>query len=455
MKKTLISITALILVLGGSSMYLIHRSNDSSRARLASMENEILSLSNQLGINTTTASNKRSGMTHSPKTIGITQVMAIFEGDNVLNSQEGAILRKFQEQLTAMDADSLANLLLDAEKISSPINGRIAEMIMKELILKSPADATRIASQLIGRGNDFQFSLSSAAADAFEAWLAKDPAEADAWYVATADAGGLGGKSIAPNGLENTAIDRSFARLRFAAQASANPTEAAAMIATMLPTDVTTALQTVTDPEALLKILPALSPEQKGPAAEGAIKSMAAKDINAAFTWADSLGMQVSERDALLASGIEAAVAGGKLDLAGAAEWTKKLKLDEQRRSSLQVAVAVSSTFKEERVADWNLVADRSDWLRKEAPPELANQLIGDYLGRLAYNSRNPDQSFKAYEQEFARLGGPDAELTIAYTFWLRTIGSDYLTDQAMKYLQALPESQKRDEAIRSLQSNR
>lgn len=308
---------------------------------------------------------------------------------------------------------------------------------------------------MIGRGSEFQFSLSSAAADAFAAWLARDPAAAEAWYAATAAADGLGGRSIAPNGLEDTAIDRSFARLRFAAKAAANPAEAAAMVSTLSPADVTTALKTVTDPEALRNILPALRPEQQGPAAEGAIKAMAAKDLQAAFTWAESLGMDDRRRDTLLASSIEAAVAGGKLDLSGAAEWSKKLNLDDQRRSRMQVAVAVSSTFKEERVADWNRVTDRTNWLRKEAPPELANKMVGDYLGRVSYYSRNPDQSFKAYEQEVARQGGPDPDLTIAYTFWLGTTGSNHLADQAMKYLQALPASQQRDEAIWNLENNR
>lgn len=455
MKKTVTSITAAILVLGGAGIYVIHRGNESSRARLASMEAEIQSLGDQLGIESTGLANRRPGTTGSQRAVGITRVIAIYDGDNVINPEEGEILQRFKEQLAAMDVVSLETLLLDAEKISNPINDSVAELIMAELIRKSPADATRISSELIGRGSEFQFSLSSAAANAFAAWLAEDPAAADAWYVATAAADGLGGKSIAPNGLEHLAVDRSFARLRFAAQVAANPAEAAAMIATMLPADVTTALQTVTDPDALRQILPALGPEQKGPAAEGAIKAMAAKDLDAAFTWANSLGMEDRERDTLLASGIEAAVADGKLDLAGAAERSKDLKLDAQRRSGLQVAVAVSSTFKEERVADWDRVADRTDWLRKEAPPELANKMVGDFIGRVAYNSRNPDQSFKAYEEEVARLGGPNPELTIAYTFWLGTTGSNRLTDQAMKYLQDLPASPKRDEAIRNLENNR
>ncbi len=454
-KKALTSVTAAILVLGGSGIYVIHRSNESSRARLGSMEAEIQSLSDQLGIKTTAISNRRSGTTGSPKTVEITRVMAIFEGDNLINSREGAILLQFKEQLAAMDAEALANLLLDAEKISNPVHGRVAEMIMNELILKSPADATRIASQIVGLGSEFQFLLSAAATKAFDAWLAQDPAAADAWYVATAAAGGLGGRSIAPNGLEDAAIDRSFARLRFAAQVAANPAEAAAMMATMLPADVTEALNSISDPDALRQFLPALSPEQKVPAAEGVVQSMAAKDLDAAFSWADSLGMENRERDTLLASGIEAAVAGGKLDLAGAAERSKGLDLDPKRRSALQVAVAVSSTFKKERTADWDLVADRTDWLRKEAPAELAGKMVGDYLGRVAYNSSNPDQSFKAYEQEVARLGGPDPALTIAYTFWLGTTGSDRLGDQAMKYLQQLPASRERDDAIRNLQLNR
>jgi hypothetical protein len=357
-----------------------------------------------------------------------------------------------------MDAESLEILLLDAEKISRPIHGRVAERIMAELISKDPARATRIASQLVGRGSGFQFLLSAAAAKAFKAWLAEDPAAAHAWHVATAASGGLNGKSIAPSGLEKSAIDRSFARLRFAAQVAANPTEAAAMLATMLPADVTAALQEVTDPDALRQILPALAAEQKIPAAEGAIKALAANDPNAAFTWARSLGMGDRERDTLMASGIAAAVASGKLDLTGVAAWSKILNLDPARRSDLQVTAALESSLvpgDDRRVADWNRVADRTAWLRKEAPPESAGQMVGAYLGQLAYNSRNPDQSFKAYEQEVAQQGSPDPALTIAYTSWLGRIDSDYLSGRALTYLRKLPASKDRDDAIRHIELNR
>jgi hypothetical protein len=457
MKKTVASITAAILVLGGSGIYVIHRNNESSRARVETMESEIQSLSDRLGLKTTGSASRRAGATDARKKVSITQMLAIYS-KNRISMQEMAILDQFRKQLAAMDAESLKNLLLDAERISNPINGHLVDAIMKELILRAPSEATQLATELIGRGLAFQFDMSHAAADAFKEWQAKDPAAADAWYVATAAAGGFIGKGIATNGLESLAIDRSLARLRFAAQVVANPTEAAAMLATMLPDDVTAALKEVTDPDVLRQILPKLTPEQMGPAAEGAIKAMAATDLNAAFTWAKSLEMGGQERDSLLATGIEAAVASGKLDLTGVEEWSNNLNLDADRRSYLHVTAALSSSFvpgDKKPIADWDRVADRSAWLRKQAPPGLAGKMVGDYLGRLAYSSHNPDQSFKAYEQEVARQGTIDPALTIAYTRYLGMFQSDYLSGQALKYLRKLPASQERDAAIRNIEINR
>lgn len=458
MKKTVTSITAAILILGGSGIYVIHRHNESGRERLENMETEIQTLSDQLGIKTNRSTHRRAAATDSQKTVSIIQVMAIHSGDNMISMQEASVLDQFENQLAAMDVESLKNLLLDAEKVSNPINGRVAEAIMKELISKDPAEATRIANQLIGRGFEFQFLLSHSAADAFKAWITKDPAAADAWYVATAAAGDLNSKGIAPNGLEHHTIDRSFARLRFAAQVVANPAEAATMLGSMLPDDVTTALQEVTDPDALRQILPKLAPEQKIPAAEGAIKAMAANDLNAAFSWAKSLGMGDRERDTLMASGIESAVASGELDLAGVAEWSKPLDLDADRRARMQVTAAEKSSIApggDERAVAWDRVPDRIDWLRKEAPPASADRMVGEYLGQLADGSHNPDQSFKAFEQEVARQGNPDPALTIAYTRRVGIFDSERFSSQALKYLRKLPASEERDNTIEMIEMNR
>jgi hypothetical protein len=464
MKKAVASITSAILVLGGTGIYVIHRNNESSRARVDTMEAEIHSLSDQLGIKTTSISNRRAGITDSQRTVSITQVLAIHDGDNRITMQEGAVLDQFNNQLAAMDAESLRNLLLDAEKISSPINGRVAEMIMAALVLKDPAEATQVASQLIGRGSEFQFLFSAAAAKAFDAWLAKDPAAADAWYVATAAAGGLGGKSIAPNGLEDLSIDRSFARSRFSKQVLANPAEAADMLATMLPADVTAALKTVTDPDALRQILPKLSPAQKGPAAEGAIKAMAASDLKAAFTWAKSLEMDEPARNHLMATGIEAAVGNGKLDLAGVSEWSKDLSLDAKRRSEMLVSAATSVSLiprENEHVIDvensvvWDRVAERIDWLRKEAPTESAGKAVGTYLGQLASSSHNLDKSIKAYESEVARQGNINPDLTIAFAQQGSIAGDDNFDAAALRLLKQLPPSGKRDEMIQLIDMNR
>jgi hypothetical protein len=464
MKKTFTSITAAILVLGGSGIYVIHRNNESSRTRVDTMRTEIQSLSDQLGIKTTGVSDRRAGTTNGPKTVSIVQVLAVYDGDNKITRQEGAIIEQFQNQLASMDAEALKNLLLDAEKISSPLNDRVARTIMEALILKSPADATQIASQLIGRGSEFLFQLSHSAVKAFDAWLAKDPAAADAWYVATAAAGGLGGKSIAPNGLEDLAIDRSFARSRFSKQVLANPAEAASMLATMLPADVTAALKTVTDPDALRQILPKLAPAQKGPAAEGAIKAMAASDLKAAFTWAKSLEMDEPARNHLMATGIEAAAGNGKLDLAGVSEWSKDLSLDAERRSNMLVSAATSlslipreneNVIGVENSVYWDRVTGNIDWLRKVAPAESVGETVGDYLGKLSYNSHNLDRSIKAYESEVARQGAVDPDLTIAFAGWLSMKDDARFSAAALKLLNQLPPSEKRKEMIERVEMNR
>ena len=463
MKKTVTSITAAILVLGGTGIYVIHHHNESSRDRVAKMETEILSLSDQLGIKSTGFTQRNTGAGNARKPVSVMQVSAILS-DSVISSHESAQYREFMEQLAAMDAEALENLLLDAEKISSPIHGRVAEMIMDALISKDPAVGTRIASQLIERGSEFQFLLSSAAAKAFEAWLAKDPAAADAWYVATAAAGGLGGKSIAPNGLEEQAIDRSFARSRFSALVLANPAAAAAMLTTMLPVDVTAALKSVTDPNAMRQILPLLPPAQKAPAAEGAIKAMAAKDLDAAFTWAKALEMGDRERDSLLATGIEVAVKNRKLDLPGVAERSKNLNLDAKRRSELLVSAATSVSLiprkNEHRIevdnsVYWDSVAERIDWLRKEAPADSADRMVGDYLGDLSYASHNLKKSLEAYDNEVSRQGRIDPDLTIAFAFDLALREDDSAKAAALKLLNKLPPSEKRDGMIQNVEMNR
>ena len=464
MKKTVTSITAAILILGGSGIYAIHRHNESTKERVAKMQTEVESLSDQLGIKTPGPANRRAGGTDAQKTVGVVQVLGVYSGDNRIDMQEKAILDQFKNQLAAMDAKSLKSLLLDAEKISNPIQGRVAEMIMAELILKDPAEATQIASQLNGRGSEFQFLLSVSAAKAFKAWLEKDPAAADAWYVSTAAAGDLNSKNIAPNGLEELTIDRSFARLRFAAKLLTNPTEAAAMLATMLPDDITKALQEVTDPNALRQILPKLAPAQQGPAAEGAIKAMAAADLNAAFTWAKSLEMDDQARGALMATGIEAAVASGKLDLAGVTERSKDLNLDAARRSDLLVSAATNVSLipqeKEHHIDSnnrvvWDRVAERIDWLRKEAPAEMSGTMVGNYLGKLSYESRNLDKSLEAYQNEVNRQGKIDPDLTINFAFYLQLQERDEAKAAALDLLNKLPPSAKKDSAIENTELNR
>lgn len=457
MKKTATSVTFAIVVLGTAGTYAIHHQNKSIKERVTGMESEIATLSDQLGIHTHLPMGRGLGSEDKKKSINALQLQAIF-ADNKITREENAVYEAFQQQLLTMDVESLKNLLLDAEKISNPIEGHLASAVLKQLIMLDPAEATRISTLLISRCNSFHFSLATSAAEAFGEWLEKDPIAADAWYREIRSNGILTPKSIPPHGLEEHALDRSFERLRFKSMVQSNPTEAEAMLATMLPGDVTMALREVTDPDALRKILPKVQPEQKIEAAKGVIEAMAANDPNAAHQWARSLGMTDRESDTLMAGGIKEAVASGKLDLNAVSEWTKKLDLDATTRADTQVDAVLSASRMpggDSRAIDWNRVTERIDWLRKEAAPESADRMVGEYLGKLAYNSQSPDQSFKAYEAEIARRNNADPALTIAYARYIGMIGPDRYSEQALQYLHALPPSKDRDNVIHMIQINR
>lgn len=455
MKKAFTSITTTIIVLGGLGIYSIHSHNQSTEARVAEMQSEIQSLSDQLGIKSTSSSIRMTGNGNVPKNISITQVIAVLLKRS-LSMQDKLFLSHFREQLATMDSDSLETMLLDAEKISNPIDETLALMVMHELISKDPAEATRLATQLIERGSGFQFQMSVAAARAFEAWLLKDPVEADAWYLTMAAEGKFNPRCIPPNGLEHLAIDRSFARLRFAARVMANPEEAVAMLSSMRRDDVTIALAGITDPNAMNQILPMLEPEQRISSVEGVIKSMAEKDLAAAFTWTRSLGISDLQSDTLMAKGVVAALASGKLDLNEVSQWSKNLNLSEETRSDMQIKAALitSRVSGNEDLTDWDKVADLTAWIRKEAPASLADGMVGDYLGQLIW-SKNGSEVFKAFEEEVARQQNPDPSLTIRFAWNVAAISPKHYGDKALKYLEELPSSPEREEAIDFIKMNR
>lgn len=457
MKKTITSITFAILIFGGLGIYFIHHHNESAKQRVIGMEFEIQSLSDQLGIKTRGNTGRQAGSQRAENSVNIVPLLAMME-DNKISREESALFEKFRLQLKTMDVESLKNLLLDAEKISNPVNHNLANHVLKKLIELDPAEAARLSTMLSGRSNAFNFTIATCAAQAFESWLEQDPVAADAWYRETLAVGGLNGKNIPPNGLEEHSLVRSFERLRFKAMLQSNPAVAESMLATMFPGDVTKALSMVTDPDAIRNILPKLKPEQRVDAAQGVIGNMAANDPNAAHAWAKSLEMPDRERDTLMAGSIKDAVASGKLDLAAVSDWMKKLDLDPKTRSQTQINSVISASRLpggDEGATDWNRVNERIDWLRQEASPESADRMVGEYLGRLALTSQTPDQSFKAYEAEIARRGNAAPALTIAYARLMGMINSSRFSDQAMKYLKALPPSQERENAMQMIESNR
>jgi len=462
MKKFVTSTTFAILFIGGTSTYAIHQYNQSTKERVAGMNSEIELLSRQLGIKTSGVNSRGAGARDSKNSVNIIRVLACLE-DHKITFEEHTQLKLFEQQLKSMDLEDLTTLLLDAEKIRNPIDGDFVDYVMGRLIEVDPAEATRMAAALNGRSDGFVFDLSVAAAKAFEAWLRNDPLAADAWYREAVGSGGLRGKGIATSGLESFAIDRSFERLRFKAMVKINPVIAESMIATMLPEDITQAMKEIDDPNAIRTLLPKLNPEQRVAAAEGVISDLAAKDPDEAFAWAQTLEMDDSARNALMATGIEAAASSGKLDLAAVSQWSKDLSIDPKRRSEMLVSAATSVSLmprKNPHVIDvensvyWDRVSTNIDWLRQEAPTGSADRMVGQYLGKLANESKSFEQSTKAFEAEIARHGNADPSLTIEYASYSGLFGTPRHAEQALKYLKALPKSKERDHVIENVLLN-
>lgn len=105
--------------------------------------------------------------------------------------------------------------------------------------------------------------------------------------------------------------------------------------------------------------------------------------------------------------------------------------------------------------ADWDRVAERAAWLRKEAPAGAAGKMVGESLYWLATRSRDSDRSFKAFEQEVAALPRPDPARTIAFARQVGLFDTENSSSQGLKYLRELPASQERDDAIQVIELNR
>ncbi len=456
MKKAITSVSAIILLAGGCGLYFMHHQNERRRARSEQLANEVQTLSQQLGLKrvSTAASSSGSSAATRPKSAG---EMIVILNKKSTSMADDRLKNEVREEIAALDAEALKNLLLDAEKLSNPPDDFLVSLTMKAFIEKDPAEASKTAVLLIGRGSQFQFRLSDATARAFKAWLAKDPAAADAWYVTTAEVNGFDSTAIPPNGLEKMDISRSLARLRFSTQALANPEKAEAMLSSMMEEDTILAMQEIKDPAVVARLLPKLGTEAKARAAEGAIQSLAANDIGRAFAWAGTQDLSPQQRDNLLATGIESAAESGKLDLAGVKEWSQKLSLPEERLSKMQVFSALGASKMpgaDEHAVVWDRVQDHCAWLRAEAPAKLASKSVGQYLGLLT-NPGNVDKSLQAYEQEAARLGAPDADFTITFASYLGNVQGPQAAKAALKLLEKLPASPERDRAVENINLNR
>jgi hypothetical protein len=80
--------------------------------------------------------------------------------------------------------------------------------------------------------------------------------------------------------------------------------------------------------------------------------------------------------------------------------------------------------------------------------------MVGEYLGRLSYASHNLEKALESYQQEVSRQGEMDPELTITFAHYLSTARNDSAYAAALKLLDKLPASEKRNDAIESIKMN-
>jgi hypothetical protein len=457
MTKTTITIAGAILILGGSTLTVLHHKNNQTSARVAQLEVESNALRRELGLSPNSehtganGSNGASGRPAATSRITIPLLMAI-HGKSRLTMEEGMALRAFEDQLASMDAESTKQLILEAETIGE-VPSRFYEQLLKALIKKDPAVATSLATRLALASPQFDWLVSSCSAEAFKQWLAIDFAAAEAWYATTAAAGGLYGKSIPANGLEKSAVDRSLPMALFAAALRSNPQAAETMLAGLLPEDVTLAMQDIKEPSIVERILPKLSPDQRRRAASATIKELGAKDFDAAIAWANSLNLG-SQQDVLAADAVIAAHSHGKLALNDVAQWSKTLNIsDKERGDMLGEAARHASTVNKQVV--WANVAENCNWLRESAPQGVAGEQVGRLLGLLALNRLEVSAAVKAYEQEQARQNTPDPSLAITFARYLGQGSHSTCTTEALKILDTLPPSPERDDARSVIELNR
>jgi hypothetical protein len=456
MTKTAITITvtAAILIAGGGSLYLIHRENEQAAARVSELRSQLDSMETNPGTATPLPQSQTIPapvQTSSSASEFLAKFNRMYGGSSSITQAEA---QQIIEELNAMDAKMLKELILEAERL-----GKVHPLAIYEILLrlgpKSPADGTMLGARLAANASKFDKGWAEAAGYAFKKWLATEPDAANAWYLSAVASGELVPKSIPPAGQEERAPDRLFARLRFTDLLRSDPRAAESMLAAMLPEDVAKSVRSMEDstPELVARITRLLPPSQQVATAQLTVQRMINNDFNSAIDWVNSLEIGDVQRGGLLADAVQTAHRKGKLALNDVAEWAKSPAIGAEERASMLVEVARTESFIDGKGWQWDTMAERNAWLRQTLPAGQAGQAVGTLLGSLA--QYDTDLAIKAYEREAALGATPDPLLEAGFAEGLSKKGDPKSIREALRIIESMPVGAEREKVRQTIENNR
>ncbi|MES2982802.1 MAG: hypothetical protein V4727_10855 [Verrucomicrobiota bacterium] len=302
-KTATTAITAAILIAGGGSVFLIHRSNQQTAERISDLQTRGLQKNEATPFQDTAPALPRTVESSVvPTNLTVREQLLdwrkLFDGEMDSGSPEyNAKYQSYLNNIGNLDVSEYKEMLLEAEQMGDLPLG-LLQHLLEHLAAHSLADVVTYGAPFAASHS----SIKSDVGNAFRSWLDTDPAAANAWYLKAVESGELLPKGIPPKGEGAFTPDRYFARVRFTALLQSDPAGAEAVMASMSARDVMLAVRGLDNPELVGRITKLLPPSQKVNAVAPHFFNMAQTDANAALEWAESLGIGEAERAALMRS---------------------------------------------------------------------------------------------------------------------------------------------------------
>ncbi|MGB6222157.1 hypothetical protein [Haloferula sp.] len=448
MSKT--TVTVAILIVGGGAALLIHQGNKDTADRVEQLQSEVEALQSKVLIERSPPSASAAAVLINGRTVR--EILEDWRRLHEAGPENNAEARAYTVDLNGMNGASLKELLLEAELIGD-LPTRLIFDILLRLAEKSPKDATIIGARLVSSAPEFNKGWAEYVGKAFGNWLAEDPAAADAWYLSAAELGELTPNSIPPDGSDRWALDRLLAGVRFKAMLDTDPDAAEAMIGEMKAEDVAISVSSLRDTALIDRFVSQLPPSEQLMATTTPVTILARDDFDGVIGWISSMKITPSARDTLFTQAMESALLEAKLDLDGIAKLTKSLPITDDGLPYMLIRAATVAGDNAGADRKWSEMADRTSWLRQNLTPEQAEASVGRYLGSLTIY--DVEKGLNAYENEVARSGIRDPNLTAAFAEELSTGRNETSIREALKMIETMPKGAQRDNARKVIEENR